>query len=91
MLATLIFIATVSAGESDQVQCAEELNARMALVLERLHEVQAQTVAAPELPPLTTTSAADDSSSFAQETAPVPPLEEDTSEEDNDAVAELPI
>ena len=93
MWATLIFITTVSAEEPDQVQCAEELNARMTLVLERLQEVQAQqeptpTLAAPE-PPDSTTTATDDSSSSTQQ-APVPPLEEDTSEE-NDAVAESPV
>lgn len=95
MWLTLVFISAVSAGDSDQVQCAEELNERMALVLERLQEVQAQqesapTIAAPELPASTNTTAADDSSSSTQQEAPVPPLEEDTSEE-NDAVAESPV
>ena len=97
MWATLMFIATVSAEEPDQqVQCAEELNARMTLVLERLQEVQAQqeaplTITASEPPPpSTTTSATDDSSSSTQEEAPVPLLEEDTSEE-TDAVAESPV
>ena len=96
MWATLIFIATVSAEEPSQVQCAEELNERMALVLERLQEVQAQqesapTIVAPESPASTTTTATDDSSSSTQQEAPVPPLEEDTSEEENDAVAESPV
>ena len=89
MWQTLVFIATVSAGDAEQVQCAEDLNARMALVLERLQEVQAPqeiTASEPTLNP-TTTPVQDESSSSTQP-APVPPLL-DTSDED--AVAESPV
>jgi hypothetical protein len=94
MWLTLVFIATVSAGDSDQVQCAEDLNERMALVLERLQEVQAQqeptpTLAAPESAPETSTNPVQDDSSLSAQPAPVPPLEGDTSE--NDAIAESPV
>tara|TARA_B100000700_G_scaffold201398_1_gene221559 strand:+ start:148 stop:420 length:273 start_codon:yes stop_codon:yes gene_type:complete len=90
MWLTLVFIATVSAGDSEQVQCAEDLNERMALVLERLQEVQAQqeiTASEPTSNTTTSTPAQDESSSSTQP-APVPPLL-DTSDED--AVAESPV
>ena len=90
MWLTLVFIATVSAGDAEQVQCAEDLNERMALVLERLQEVQAQqeiTASEPTSNTTTSTPAQDESSSSTQP-APVPPLL-DTSDED--AVAESPV
>ena len=89
MWQTLVFIATVSAGDAEQVQCAEDLNARMALVLERLQEVQAQQEITASEPTLTTTTTpVQDESSSSTQPAPVPPLL-DTSDED--AVAESPV
>ncbi len=89
MWQTLVFIATVSAGDAEQVQCAEDLNARMALVLERLQEVHTQQEITASEPTLnTTTTPVQDESSSSTQPAPMPPLL-DTSDED--AVAESPV